>query len=325
MAYLDEMNRLKTLQKQQAMSSLGTARDASLQQLGNAKDKSLQTLNTEKTGIGKDFYNQRNVQTASTDLAKKNFAEYSAARGTSNGTANQAELLNNNAFQTNIGGLNVAQGEANVDVNRRIGNTNTDYTQQVANTNTGYNNGLQSAYGGIETAYSQQVAEYRKQQQQALEQRAYETQQQLLAYNQQQAQIKQQQGYQTQQATTAYNRQARQNSLNRASSSRSSGGSRSSGTGPNGGLTSTQYNTEYNSASRQMIAATRQGQGKAWIEANADNLKSLQLTSNDGKSKNAYDQMLKSYNSKNSNDGSRLSSIDAHYRSINNKAIRNMR
>ena len=167
MPYIDELQKQQALQKQGANNTLTASRD-----------KTLGALNVEKQGIGTQFYNDTTAQSTASQLEKKNFAEFMAGRGGSSGTNNQAELLQNNSLQKNLGGLKVAETNSLNDVNRRVAGANTDY-----NTN------LASAYNTIDTNYVAKLAEYQQQQEQLAQQRAYEQQQaqQERAFQQQQA------------------------------------------------------------------------------------------------------------------------------------------
>lgn len=150
MAYIDEVNRLKDLQKQQAMAQLANARDNALSNLGQERQN---TMNT--------YYDKRNQATNQSQLGAKSFAEYLAAKGIMGGASNQAALMNNANLQNSL--TQYGRDEANA-----YNNIASRETQAQNN----YQNDLTSSYNNIEADAANKILAYRQQQEQLAAQKA---------------------------------------------------------------------------------------------------------------------------------------------------------
>lgn len=138
--YEDDLNRLKTAQKNAAVADLKKTRNQALSDLAAERNQ-----NTA-------FYNQqRSSANVQNRLSAKNFQEYLAQTGRANsGLGAQARMQNANNLNTSINALNVGEAGALADINRR-----TTDAQKA------YNTGLASANANIEANYIQNLIEQR--------------------------------------------------------------------------------------------------------------------------------------------------------------------
>ena len=138
--YEDDLNRLKTAQKNAAVADLEKTRNQALSDLQAERNQNA------------SFYNQqRSSANAQNRLSARNFQEYLAQTGRANsGLSAQARMQNANNLNTSINALNVGEAGALADINRR--------TTDAQNA---YNTGLASANANIEANYIQNLIEQR--------------------------------------------------------------------------------------------------------------------------------------------------------------------
>lgn len=140
--YEDDLNRLKTAQ-----------RDAAIADLENTRNQALSNLQAEKNANASMYNQQRSTANAQNRMNAKNFQEYLASTGRANsGLSAQARMQNANNLNTNLNYLNAGEASALADINRR---------GTLANDT--YNSGLASANANIEANYIQNLLNQRQQ------------------------------------------------------------------------------------------------------------------------------------------------------------------
>lgn len=109
-------------------------RAARVAALSKARDSSLSALNAEQTTIAPQYYDKRNQEGATSEMNKRNFAEYMAQRGigAGSGSASEMEISRMGALQGNIGTLNRQEQAAQDDVARRKTGVESEYQWGVA-------------------------------------------------------------------------------------------------------------------------------------------------------------------------------------------------
>ena len=141
--YEEDLNRLKTAQ-----------RNAAIADLENTRNQALSNLEAEKNQNTSLYNQQRSTANAQNRMNAKNFQEYLAATGRANsGLSAQAKMQNQNNLDTNLNYLNAGEAGALADINRR--------TTDAQNA---YNSGLASANANIEANYIQNLLDQRNQQ-----------------------------------------------------------------------------------------------------------------------------------------------------------------
>lgn len=155
-AYEDDLNRLKTAQ-----------RDAAIADLQNTRNQALSNLEAERTQNASLYNQQRSTANAQNRLSARNFQEYLASTGRANsGLSAQARLQNANNLNTNLNYLNAGEAGALADINRR-----------TTLANDAYNTGLAGANAQIEANYIQNLLNERdKQLQRDLQERQFQEQ-----------------------------------------------------------------------------------------------------------------------------------------------------
>ena len=140
-SYEEDLNRLKTAQ-----------RDAAIADLENTRAQALSNLEAERNQNTAAYNQQRSTANAQNRLNAKNFQEYLASTGRANsGLSAQARMQNANNLATNLNYLNTGEAGANADINRR---------STLANDT--YNSGLASANANIEANYIQNLLNERQ-------------------------------------------------------------------------------------------------------------------------------------------------------------------
>lgn len=140
-SYEEDLNRLKTAQ-----------RDAAIADLENTRNQALSNLEAERNQNAAAYNQQRSTANAQNRLSAKNFQEYLASTGRANsGLSAQARMQNANNLATNLNYLNAGEAGANADINRR---------STLANDT--YNSGLASANANIEANYIQNLLNERQ-------------------------------------------------------------------------------------------------------------------------------------------------------------------
>jgi hypothetical protein len=120
---------------------MNARRAQQMAQLGKSRDKALSNLSQERAGIAPRYYDQRNVAAAGNQQAARNFADFMAARGSTNAGSNaQAQLMSNMSLQGNVGNLNRQEAQANDNIDRRTTDTRNAYQSDLV----GLEQGLQS-------------------------------------------------------------------------------------------------------------------------------------------------------------------------------------
>ena len=159
--YEDDLNRLKTAQ-----------RDAAIADLENTRNQALSNLEAERASNASLYNQQRSTANAQNRLNAKNFQEYLAQTGRANsGLSAQAKMQNANNLATNLNYLNAGEAGALADINRR--------STLAQNT---YNTGLAGANANIEANYIQNLINERdKQLQRDLQER--QLQEQIRQFN----------------------------------------------------------------------------------------------------------------------------------------------
>lgn len=140
-SYEQDLNRLKTAQ-----------RDAAIADLQNTRNQALSNLEAERASNASTFNQQRSTANAQNRLSAKNFQEYLASTGRANsGLSAQARMQNANNLNTSINNLNLGQASALADINRR-----------TSLANDAYNTGLAGANANIEANYIQNLLNERQ-------------------------------------------------------------------------------------------------------------------------------------------------------------------
>ena len=140
-SYEDDLNRLKTAQRNAAVADLENTRNQALSNLQAERNQNAATYNT-----------QRSSANAQNRLSARNFQEYLASTGRANsGLSAQARMQNANNLNTSINNLNAGEASAIADINRR--------TTDAQNA---YNSGLASANATIEANYIQNLLNERQ-------------------------------------------------------------------------------------------------------------------------------------------------------------------
>ena len=155
-SYEEDLNRLKTAQ-----------RDAAVANLQNTRDQALSNLEAERTSNAALFNQQRSSANAQNRLNAKNFQEYLAQTGRANsGLSAQARMQNANNLSTSINNLNLGEAGALADINRR-----STLAQNA------YNTGLAGANAQIEADYIKNLLNERdKELQRQLQERQFQEQ-----------------------------------------------------------------------------------------------------------------------------------------------------
>lgn len=140
-SYEEDLNRLKTAQ-----------RDAAIADLENTRNQALSNLQAERNQNAAMYNQQRSTANAQNRLSAKNFQEYLAQTGRANsGLDAQARMQNANNLATNLNYLNTGEAGALADINRR---------STLAND--AYNSGLSGANAKIEADYIQNLLNERQ-------------------------------------------------------------------------------------------------------------------------------------------------------------------
>lgn len=135
-AYEEDLNRLKTAQ-----------RDAAIADLQNTRNQALSNLEAERTQNAATYNQQRSTANAQNRMSARNFQEYLAQTGRANsGLSAQARMQNANNLNTNLNYLNAGEAGALADINRR-----------TTLANDAYNTGLAGANAQIEANYIQNL------------------------------------------------------------------------------------------------------------------------------------------------------------------------
>ena len=152
-SYEDDLNRLKTAQK-----------NAAIADLQNTRNKALSDLQAEKGQNAATYNQQRSSANTQNRLSARNFQEYLASTGRANsGLSAQARMQNANNLNTSLNTLNAGEASALADINRR--------TTDAQNA---YNTGLAGANAQIEANYIQNLLEQRdKERQRELQERQF--------------------------------------------------------------------------------------------------------------------------------------------------------
>ena len=139
-AYEDDLNRLKTAQ-----------RNAAVADLQNTRNQALSNLQAERNQNAATYNQQRSSANVQNRLSARNFQEYLASTGRANsGLSAQARMQNANNLNTSLNTLNAGESAALADINRR--------TTDAQNA---YNTGLAGANAQIEANYIQNLLEQR--------------------------------------------------------------------------------------------------------------------------------------------------------------------
>jgi hypothetical protein len=140
-SYEDDLNRLKTAQ-----------RDAAVASLENTRNQALSNLQAERQQNAATYNQQRSTANAQNRLSAKNFQEYLAQTGRANsGLSAQSRMQNANNLATNLNYLNAGEASALADIGRR-----------ETDAQNAYNSGLASATAKIEADYIQNLLNERQ-------------------------------------------------------------------------------------------------------------------------------------------------------------------
>lgn len=155
-SYEEDLNRLKTAQ-----------RDAAVANLQNTRNQALSNLEAERASNAALYNQQRSSANAQNRLNAKNFQEYLAQTGRANsGLSAQARMQNANNLSTSINNLNLGEAGALADINRR-----STLAQNA------YNTGLAGANAQIEADYIKNLLNERdKELQRQLQERQFQEQ-----------------------------------------------------------------------------------------------------------------------------------------------------
>lgn len=140
-AYEEDLNRLKTAQ-----------RNAAIADLENTRNQALSNLEAERNQNTSAYNQQRSTANAQNRMNARNFQEYLASTGRANsGLSAQARMQNANNLATNLNYLNAGEASALADINRRTSLANDTY-----------NSGLAGANATIEANYIQNLLNERQ-------------------------------------------------------------------------------------------------------------------------------------------------------------------
>ena len=143
MNYEQELQNLRTAQKNAAMADLQ-----------KTKDTSLSNLTAEEAKIRPEYAAQRSTANANNRVAARNFQEYLANTGRANsGIGAQYEMSRQNNLQSGLNAINTAEAQSVADIARR--------RSDIENA---YNTGLASANAQVEANYIQNLLNQRQQQ-----------------------------------------------------------------------------------------------------------------------------------------------------------------
>lgn len=135
-SYEEDLNRLKTAQKNAAVADLE-----------NTRNQALSNLEAERNQNTSLYNQQRSTANAQNRMNAKNFQEYLASTGRANsGLSSQARMQYDNNLNNSLTYLNAGEAGALADINRR--------TTDAQNA---YNSGLASANANIEANYIQNL------------------------------------------------------------------------------------------------------------------------------------------------------------------------
>lgn len=117
-AYIEAMNKAQ--------------QEAALSQLKAAYDKNVAALDRAEADIAPKYQEARNQTAGSSELAKRQFAEYAAAQGLNSGAGAQAELARQNTLQGNLNQLNRGEADALADLALQRSQAESDYNNAIA-------------------------------------------------------------------------------------------------------------------------------------------------------------------------------------------------
>lgn len=144
-SYEEDLNRLKTAQRNAAVANLEQTRN-----------QALSNLEAERQSNTALYNQQRSTANAQNRMQAKNFQEYLASTGRANsGLPAQAKMQYDNNLQNSLSYLNAGEAGALADINRR---------STLANDT--YNTGLASANASIEADYIKNLMNEREKEQQ---------------------------------------------------------------------------------------------------------------------------------------------------------------
>lgn len=110
----------------------GAKQDAALAALESAYQKNTAALDQAEEQLPGTYQNAKNQTAASSEQAKRNFAEYAAANGLNSGAGGQAELSRSMTLQGNLNSLSEAQADALSDLNLQRTQLESDYNSAIA-------------------------------------------------------------------------------------------------------------------------------------------------------------------------------------------------
>ena len=143
MNYEQELNNLKTAQKNAAVADLQSTRDTALS-----------NLQAEEARIKPEYASQRSTANANNRVAARNFQEYLANTGRANsGIGAQYEMSRQNSLQNGLNAINAAEAQSIADIARRR-----------SDAQNAYNTGLASANATVEANYIQNLLDQRQKQ-----------------------------------------------------------------------------------------------------------------------------------------------------------------
>ena len=106
--------------------------EAALSQLKAAYDKNVAAMDRAEADIAPKYQDARNQTAGSSELAKRQFAEYAAAQGLNSGAGAQAELARQNTLQGNLNQLNRGEADALADLALQRSQAESDYNNAIA-------------------------------------------------------------------------------------------------------------------------------------------------------------------------------------------------
>lgn len=107
---------------------------AALAELKSAYDTNISKLDEEAASIPQQYETARNEMAAQNAIARKNFNEQAAATGLNTGTSGQAELARSSVYQRNLAGANVAEQNAQQELDRDRLSLQAQYENAIAAT-----------------------------------------------------------------------------------------------------------------------------------------------------------------------------------------------
>ena len=114
--YSEYLKQLSDAKKSKSIAALQAAYENSVAQLQQAG-----------SGLDREYRQEKNAAAGASEQAGRNFAQYAAANGLTNGAAGQAQLARSIALQNDLNALNREKAGKRADLNARMAQAFADY------------------------------------------------------------------------------------------------------------------------------------------------------------------------------------------------------